>query len=106
MSATTLPVNRETQLINYRITGLLIVFLLWPFVALVVALRQFHKTDSRRIAYFFLIFYGLNFVIANFQNDASRYASELIITYNRPFSDFWTILIRWEREMPIIAMLR
>lgn len=82
----------RSKAISNKNTGLFLLFLIWPFAALIMALRSYHREESRRITWFFLIFYGLTFIIANEGVDSSRYAQHLVNARQLPFSDFWYII--------------
>lgn len=70
----------------------LLLFLLWPFLALITAIANYNQKESRKIVYIFLIYYGLTFVIGNAGVDASRYAANLKANSILPFSDFFKIV--------------
>lgn len=80
----------RNQLIDSR--HYLILFLLWPFLALITALTNYSQKEAKKIVYLFLIYYGLSFVIGNEGMDAARYASWLKATAALPFSDFFKIV--------------
>jgi hypothetical protein len=67
----------------------LILFLLWPFMAFLVALKNYEQKVARKVVYLFLIYYGLNFVIGQQAMDSSHYASKLQATASIPTSDFF-----------------
>lgn len=69
-----------------------ILFILWPFLAFIVALDNFSRKEARAVVYTFLIYYGLNFVIIGDGVDAFRYALWLKQTAMLPFSDFFKIV--------------
>lgn len=79
---------------NSRISGkyYFALFILWPFLSFLLALINYHQKESRKVVYFFLIYYGLNFVIANIWVDANRYALALERNALLPFSDFFEIV--------------
>jgi hypothetical protein len=70
----------------------LILFLLWPFLAFLLALKNYSQKEAKKVVYIFLIYYGLNFVISSQGVDAARYALELKTTASLPFSDFFKIV--------------
>lgn len=70
-------------------------FLLWPFWAFVIALFNYSQKDSKKVVYFFLIYYGLSFVVpgAEFSSqDSVRYAMNFVETASLPFSYFFDIM--------------
>lgn len=88
-----LKLNRaNSTLVSINLTGLFVLFLIWPFLAMVMALNNYKNADSRRVVYFFLIFYGLTFIAATEGIDSYSYALQIKDIYTRPFSDFWNIL--------------
>jgi hypothetical protein len=77
--------------VSYRI-NYLILFLLWPFLAFLFALRDYGNKESRKVVYIFLIYYGLAFVIGNEGMDAAIYALKMKEAAALPFSDFFKIV--------------
>jgi len=53
---------------------------------------NYDQKESRRIVYFFIIYYGLTLVIPNLGIDSARYASRLEYNATLPFSDFFKIV--------------
>ena len=41
----------------------LLLFIVWPFLAFITALTNYSQRDAKKVVYFFLIYYGLTFVI-------------------------------------------
>jgi len=70
----------------------LILFIIWPFLAFIIALFNYGKKEARWVVYFFLVYYGLTFVYDNIFVDASRYVEDLARTAALPFSDFGKIV--------------
>ena len=67
----------------------LVFFLIWPFGALIRALRHFRAPQTKTIIWLFCIFFGFVFVIP--ENvpgaaDSARYARQLIEAHNQPLS--------------------
>jgi hypothetical protein len=82
---------------TYSLTGsrskyYLVLFLLWPFLSFLLALKNYGEKESKKVVYLFLTYYGLTFIIGNEFMDASRNASNLIATAALPFSDFFKIV--------------
>ncbi len=70
-----------------------ILFMLWPFLALVTALMNYSQKEAKKVVYIFLIYYGLTFVISGeIFFDALGYAVKLKNTAALPFSDFFKIV--------------
>ncbi len=61
-------------------------------MAFITALANYNQKEARRVVYFFLIYYGLTFVISNPYVDAARYAATLKENANLPFSQFFNIV--------------
>jgi hypothetical protein len=76
---------------NTRVKNYLILFIFWPFLAFLVALRNYNQKESRKIVYLFLIYYGLAF-ITHEGLDAYTYALHLMHNAKLPFSDFFKIV--------------
>ena len=70
----------------------LILFIIWPFLAFIIALFNYTKKEARWVVFFFLVYYGLTFVYDNIYVDASRYVENLQQTAELPFSDFGKIV--------------
>jgi hypothetical protein len=71
----------------------LLLFLLWPFLAFLAALSNYNQKESRKVVYFFLIYYGLNYVInQEMYMDAAGYAMAFKANAALPFSDFFKIV--------------
>jgi hypothetical protein len=69
----------------------LYLFLLWPFLALVLAISNFRTKESKQVVFCFFIYYGLTFIIGNSGVDAQGYATKISQIANLPFSDFFKI---------------
>lgn len=67
-------------------------FLIWPFLTLIIAIANFRDKWARSVIFLFLVYYGLTFVIGNVGVDAERYALNLKRTAEIPFSHFFKIL--------------
>lgn len=80
------------QLDNANARNYLILFILWPFLAFLLALKNYARKESRIIVYMFLIYYGFTFVNDNQAVDAYRYALSLKANALLPFSDFFKIV--------------
>ncbi|HLO60098.1 MAG TPA: EpsG family protein [Bacteroidales bacterium] len=70
----------------------LLMFLLWPFLAFLIALKNYSQKESKKIVYIFLIYYGLTFVVGHTGNDAERYAWNLKHYSEMQFSAFFDII--------------
>lgn len=69
-----------------------ILFLIWPFLAFILAIINYSRKESRQIVYMFLVYYGFTFVIQNDLVDSSRYAMSLKINAQLPFSEFFRVV--------------
>jgi hypothetical protein len=70
----------------------LLLFILWPFMAFIVAIVNFAHKEARTVVYIFLIYYGFTFVNNNDAVDAFRYSLNLKANALLPFSDFFKIV--------------
>lgn len=77
---------------NYK--HFLLLFITWPFLALITAVSNFDRKEARKMVYIFLIYYGLSYVINQVGDgaDSVRYALHLKNNAERPFSDFFEII--------------
>lgn len=69
-----------------------ILFLIWPLVALLVAIRNYSEREAKSIIYLFLVYYGLSFVIYSLGIDAAAYSLRLETNATLPFSEFFNIM--------------
>jgi hypothetical protein len=69
----------------------LYLFILWPFLALLLAIKNYSQKEARKVVYIFLIYYGLTFVVGNNGVDAEGYLLHLKEVAKLPFSDFFKI---------------
>lgn len=86
--------NRSIGIYSNRIEGFYyyLGFLLWPLGAVLVSLRNWEKPWSRNVFWFFCLFFGFTFIIAEEGGaDSERYAS-LLLSYSN--SD-WTLNELW-----------
>lgn len=74
-----------------RNASMVVAFLVWPFLAFLLALRNIGNRTNLRIILAFFVLYGLTFVV-NPAMDSARYAQDLISAYEQPFSEFFGIL--------------
>jgi hypothetical protein len=70
----------------------LLLFMLWPFLALIAAITNYSQKESKKVVYIFLIYYGLTFVLGNIGVDAEGYVWKLKMIAALPFSDFFKIV--------------
>ncbi len=84
-SQVTLPYNLTR---NY-----ILLFVLWPFLACVIAIMNFGQKEAKNVVYAFLVYYGLSFVVGNEGIDAFRIASTLKANSMLPFSDFFNVVL-------------
>ena len=55
-----------------------LLFLLSPFVALLVALKKYKASWAKNVVWFFVVFYGFTFVIVSDYVDSAGYRDHLI----------------------------
>jgi len=70
----------------------LILFIIWPFLALVLALANYKDRDARKVVYFYLVYFGLTFVAVHRYMDAGRYIQTFQMYSTLPFKEFFKIL--------------
>lgn len=70
----------------------LLLFLLWPFLALILALIKYNQKGAKTVVYIFLIYFGLTFVLGSVYLDSHSIAAGLRATAELPFSDLFAIL--------------
>lgn len=70
----------------------LILFIIWPFLAFIMALINYSKKEARPVVYFFLVYFGLTFVADNEAMDSFRYLETFRFYSTLPFSDFFRVL--------------
>jgi hypothetical protein len=84
----------------------LLLFLLWPFLAFILAVKNFSQKEARIVVYCFLIYFGFNFVIdTGTYTDAFGYSLNLIQNAQYPISEFRKVITGFyshEKSMDII----
>jgi hypothetical protein len=70
-----------------RITTYL-VFLLWPFLSLILAIFNFRYGYAKNIVWLFCAFFGYTFIVSNEEMDAARYRDNLIQLHERRLEPF------------------
>lgn len=71
----------------------LILFLIWPFLALLLAIKNYNKREAKAVVFMYLVYYGLTFVVLKTGYvDAMGYIEELKANAKLPFSDFFRIV--------------
>ncbi len=87
--------NSSGQLLTMQVSNTrnyILLFLLWPFMAFIVALMNYSQKEARKVVYFFLVYYGLSFVNNNEFVDAFRYGLRLKANAELSFSHFFNIV--------------
>lgn len=71
----------------------LLLFVIWPFLAMITAMVNYGQKEARKVIYIFLIYYGLTFFI-DFEHYYDAVGSALRLQKNAalPFSDFFKIV--------------
>lgn len=84
----------------------LILFVLWPFLAFLVALSDYSHKEAKKVVYFFLIYYGATTVVnLGFYIDAVGYALMLKEKALLPFSEFFNIFTNLYSESSSMDIL-
>ena len=71
-----------------RLGSLIAIFVLWPIVSLMMAIRQFRFKESRVVFVLFALLLGFAFDFSDPLTDGSRYAQWFIEYGNKTFNDF------------------
>ena len=70
----------------------LILFIIWPFLAFLLALFNYTQKEARMVVYLFLVYFGLTFVADNELMDAYGYAETFVFYSTLPFKEFFNVL--------------
>lgn len=71
----------------------LLLFVIWPFLALITAFMNYSDKAAKKVVYIFLIYYGLTFFIGSDSfNDAARYSLSLKANAALPFKDIFKVI--------------
>ncbi len=70
-----------------RGTAYLILFIIWPFLAFLIALADYSRREARIVVYFFLVYFGLTFVSDNELMDSFRYVENFRFFAGLPFRE-------------------
>jgi hypothetical protein len=70
----------------------LILFIIWPFLAFIVALVNYAQKEARMVVFFFLVYFGLTFVADNEAMDSFGYLETFIFYSTLPFKEFFKVL--------------
>jgi len=86
-------INRQCE-ISFKINPYsIILFLVWPFIAFIMAIRRFELPQNKAIVYLFMALFGFTFILGNEAMDSFRYAERLQDTALLPFNQFYNIVI-------------
>ncbi len=86
-----IDINIAAREPNPRDQGfVLLLFLIWPFIAFLMALRDLGSTFYRKIILMFFVLYGFTFYI-NPVMDGERYANKLQQTFESPTTEVFAI---------------
>jgi len=78
----------EVSIKNY-----LLLFVIWPFLALITALMNYSDKAAKKVVYIFLIYYGFSFFIGSDSlSDSARYSLSLKANAALPFKDFFKVI--------------
>ena len=70
-------------------TSYLILFIIWPFLAFLIALADYSRKEARAVIFFFLVYFGLTFVSDNELMDSFRYVETWRFYASLPLSDIF-----------------
>lgn len=67
----------------------LILFIIWPFLAFLLALLNYTRREAKAVVFFFLVYFGLTFVSDNQLMDSYRYVETWKFYASLPFKDIF-----------------
>ena len=71
----------------------LLLFLIWPFLALITAFMNYSDKAAKKVVYIFLIYFGLTYFISiDTLNDAIRYSLTLKANAALPLKDIFNVI--------------
>lgn len=70
-------------------TSYLILFIIWPFLAFVIALANYTRKEARMVVYLFLVYFGLTYVADSEIMDSFRYVETFRFFATLPFKDIF-----------------
>jgi len=73
-------------------TSYLILFIIWPFLAFLIALADYSRREAKGVVFFFLVYFGLTFVSDNELMDSFRYVDTWRFYATLPFKDIFKAL--------------
>lgn len=79
---------------SYKVYSI-IIFIIWPFAALLSVFRNYKSSSAKNIVWLFTIYFGLTFVIADAGFDSSSYREKfekMAIQYDLGFNEFIGLL--------------
>ena len=88
----------EKSLVHTNISALssaksyLILFIIWPFLAFLMALFNYTHREARMVVFLFLVYFGLTFVADNELMDAYGYAETFVFYSTLPFSEIIPVI--------------
>ena len=81
--------NKELPMPAAKGTAYLILFIIWPFLAFLIALADYSRREARTVVYLFLVYFGLTFVSDNELMDSFRYVETFRFFSGLPFKDIF-----------------
>ena len=70
-----------------------LLFIIWPFLALITAFMNYSDKAAKKVVYIFLIYYGFTFFIGSDSfSDSARYSLSLKANAALPFKDFFKVI--------------
>lgn len=71
----------------------LLLFVIWPFLALITAIMNYSDKVAKKVVYIFLVYYGLTYFIGSDSfSDAARYSLSLKANAALPFKDIFKVI--------------
>ena len=80
---------KDLPLPESRGTSYLILFIIWPFLAFLVALADYTRREARVVVYFFLVYFGLTMVADSDIMDSFRYVETFRFYASLPLKDMF-----------------
>lgn len=87
--------SRETYLSSTAVSTkhYLLLFVIWPFLALITAFMNYSDKAAKKVVYIFLIYFGLTYFISSDSfSDAARYSLTLKANAALPFKDIFKVI--------------
>lgn len=78
-----------SSLDNTNLASYIVLFILWPFLAFILALINYSEKNAKIVVYCFIIYYGMSFDFSNAGMDSYRYAQSFMQASHQSFYNFF-----------------